>query len=206
MKRVRDLIVDGVLLALPIAAVFFLLVKAIRLVAKVTAPVAALTPPGRLFGIGIADVLAVLGLVVALAMLGALARLRMARQFTAALERSVLHRIPGYRVLKSSLSSYSGSQDADGLRPALVSFDDNTVLGMVVEWSDDADGLVTVFVPGAPSTTSGSVMVVERRRVTLLEGSTAGALRSLSRLGEGLQKLRPASAWTAKAGVPSPIV
>jgi uncharacterized membrane protein len=192
MRRVRELIVDGVLLALPIAAVLFLLVKAIRLVAKVTAPVAELTPPGRLFGIGIADVLAVVGLLLALAALGAFARLRVTRRITTALERSVLHRIPGYMVLKSSLSAYA-REGAEDLRPAFVAFDDNTVLGLVVEWSDVADGMVTVFVPGAPTTTSGSVMIVERRRVTLLHGSTAGALRSLSRLGAGLQSLRPAA-------------
>jgi len=202
MRRLRELVVDGVLLALPIAAVVFLLVKAVRLVGKVTAPVAALTPPGRLFGIGIADVLAVLGLILALAALGAFARLRMARRFTAMLERSVLHRIPGYMVLKTSLTAYA-HEGAEDFRPALVAFDDNTVLGLVVESSEVADGNVTVFVPGAPSTTSGSVMMVSRDRVTVLQGTTAGALRSLSRLGAGLQTLRPAS--TPDGRVTSPV-
>jgi len=138
-------------------------------------------------------VLAVLGLILVLAALGAFARLRMARRFTAMLERSVLTRIPGYMALKTSLSAYA-REGTEELHPAFVDLDNNVVLGLVVESSGTANGTVTVFVPGAPSTTSGAVMMVSRERITPIPGSTAGALRSLSRMGVGLQALRPTTA------------
>ena len=59
IKRLRDLLVDGVLLALPLGAAAYLLYKAISLLIRLLAPVANLLLEGRWFGIAAAEIAAV---------------------------------------------------------------------------------------------------------------------------------------------------
>jgi flagellar biosynthesis protein FliR len=51
MKRLRELLLDGILLALPLGAAAFLLQKVIGLLARLLIPVAQLLPEGRWLGI-----------------------------------------------------------------------------------------------------------------------------------------------------------
>ncbi len=76
----------------------------------------------------------------------------------------MLGKFPGYLMTKSVAADFGGAQSGAGLQPALVSFDHNTVLGYIVEDTASA-GLLTVFVPSAPSAGSGSVAMVPRERV-----------------------------------------
>jgi len=192
LKRLRDLFVDGVLLALPLGAAAYLLHKVLGAVVKALAPVSHLFPDARWFGVGALDLAALALLVAALTGLGGFARSAPGRRLAETLEGVVLSKIPGYLIFKSVVTGFSGDDRDTGLRPALVAFDDNTVLGFVVEASDSADSL-TIFVPSAPSAASGSVVLVPHARVQMLDVSTAAAMRAMKQRGLGLQQLtRPA--------------
>ena len=199
MNRLRELAVDGALLALPLGAAAYLLYKVIGLLMKLLAPVANLLPQSHWLGVGLLELAAVALLVLALIALGAVARSALGRRIAEMIENVVLSQIPGYLMVKSVAAGFSSTGRDTGLRPALVSFDDNTVLGFIVETSD-ADRL-TVFVPDAPSATSGTVMLVSRERVQTLDVSTAGAMRAMKQCGLGLQELARASG-TPQAGPP----
>jgi uncharacterized membrane protein len=188
MNRLRDLLVDGVLLALPLAAAAYLLYKVIGLLKKLLAPVAHLLPEGHLLGIAAIEIAAVVVLLLALIALGVFARSALGRRIAETLEKVVLSKIPGYQIVKSIASDFAGTDGESGLRPALVSFDDNTVLGFIVEESAAGDRF-TAFIPGAPSGGSGSVVLVPRERVQLLDAPTSRALKSMKQRGLGLQQL-----------------
>jgi uncharacterized membrane protein len=193
MSRLRDLLIDGVLLALPLGAAAFLLYKVIVLLKRLLAPVAHLLPEGHLIGIAAVEIAAFVVLLLALLALGVFARSALGRRIAVTLEKVVLSKIPGYQIVKSIAADIAGSDAESGLRPALVSFDDNTVLGFIVEESAAGDRL-TVFIPGAPSSGSGSVVLVPRERVQVLNVPTAGAMKSMKQRGLGLQQLtRPQS-------------
>jgi len=191
LNRLRDLLVDGVLLALPLGAAAFLVYKVLGLLLKVLAPASHLFPNARWFGIGAIDLAAFALLVVALIALGAFARSAPGRRVAGTLESLVLAKIPGYLIAKSVAAGFSSDHDT-GLRPAFVSFDDNTVLGFVVEASEGNDSF-TVFLPGAPGAASGSVVLVPGERVRLLDASTSAAMRAMKQRGLGLQEIARAS-------------
>jgi len=191
VTRLRDLFVDGILLALPLGAAAFLAYKALGLVVKVLGPIAHLFPNARWFGIGAIDLAASALLVVALIALGAFARSAPGRRVAGTLESVVLAKIPFYLIAKSVAAGFSSDHDT-GLRPAFVSFDDNTVLGFVVEASEGNDSF-TVFLPGAPGAASGSVVLVPGERVRLLDASTSAAMRAMKQRGLGLQQIARAS-------------
>jgi len=192
LKRLGDLFVDGVLLALPLGAAAYLLHKVLGAVVKALAPVSHLFPDARWFGVGALDLAALALLVAALTGLGAFARSAPGRRLAETLESVVLSKIPGYLIFKSVVAGFSGDDRDTGLRPALVAFDDNTVLGFVVETSDSDDD-VTVFLPDAPGAASGSVVLVPRQRVRVLDVSTAAAMRAMKQRGLGLQKFAGAA-------------
>ena len=188
MNRLRDLLVDGILLALPLGIAAFLLYRIVGALVSVMAPVAHLLPPGRWFGVAALELAAAALALLGLVALGAFARSAPGRRLVATLDSVVAGKFPGYMMMKSVAADFSGAQSDGGLQPALVSFDDNTVLGYVVEDAGSAE-LVTVFVPSAPSAGSGSVVMVPRERVQPLDVPSNAVRQAMKQRGIGLQEL-----------------
>jgi uncharacterized membrane protein len=154
----------------------------------VMAPVAHLLPQGRWFGIAALELAAVgLALLVLIA-LGAFARSAPGRRLVATIESVVLGKFPGYMMMKSIAADFGGDQADKDMRPVLVSFDDHTALGFIVEQPESAD-MLTVFIPGAPNAGSGSVVLVPCGRTQTLSVPTGHARRSMKQRGIGLQEL-----------------
>jgi uncharacterized membrane protein len=187
--RLRDLFIDGLLLALPLAVMFVLLQKVIAAISKLLAPAQKLLPEANWFGLGLVDLLAVAVLLLGLVAIGAFARSAMGRRLSGWIERIVLRKIPGFLLYKSIVAGFSQEERDTGLTPALVAFDDNVVLGFIVEQADSPEGWVTVFVPAAPTPAAGNVLLMERSRVTPLDVPVSAALHTVTRLGLGLQAL-----------------
>jgi uncharacterized membrane protein len=195
MNKLRDLLIDGVLLALPLGAVAYLLHKMVGLLVPLLKPAMQLLPPGHLFGVAAIDIAALAVLLLSLLALGLFSRSRPGRRVAETLEQLVLSKIPGYLIVKSIAADFSSTEHDEGLRPALVSFDDNQVLGFVVE-QDLATDRVAVFLPGAPSPGGGSVVVVSAARVQLLDAALGVARRTMKQRGLGLLPLLPSVAPT----------
>jgi uncharacterized membrane protein len=185
MNKLRDLLIDGVLLALPLGAVAFLVHKMVGLLVPILTPAAHFLPPGHWLGVAAIDLAALLLLALGLVGLGVFSRSAPGRRVAETLERLVLSKIPGYLIVKSIAADFSSTERDEGLEPALVSFDDNQVLGFIVERDPGADR-VAVFLPGAPSAGAGSVVVVPSARVELLEVSLGAARRTMKQRGLGL--------------------
>jgi uncharacterized membrane protein len=192
MKRLRDLLVDGLLLALPLGAAAFLLLKVIGLLIKLLAPAAHLLPEGHWLGVAAVELMAVVVLFLALLLLGIFARSALGRRTAATIERIVLGKIPGYLIIKNIAQDLAKVDDQSAMRPAIVTLDDNTVLGFIVEDSADA-AMLTVFIPGAPGVASGTVMLLPRTRVELLNVPFQSAMRAMKQRGLGLQALTSAT-------------
>jgi uncharacterized membrane protein len=192
MNKLRDLLIEGILLALPLGAAAYLVNKMIGLLVPLLAPAANLLPPGHWFGVAAIDLAALGLLALGLVGLGVFSRSKPGRRVAETLEQLVLSKIPGYLVIKSIAADFSSTEHEEGLRPALVSFDDNQVLGFVVEHDAAADRLA-VFLPGAPSPGGGNVVVVPGARVQLLDAPLNSARRTMKQRGLGLLQLAAAS-------------
>ena len=188
MNKLRDLLIDGVLLALPLGAAAYLVRKVVLLLVPLLTPAAHLLPPGHWFGVAAIDLAALLLLTLALLALGVFSRSKAGRRVAETLEQLVLSKIPGYLMIKSIAADFGSGEHDEGLRPVLVSFDDNQVLGFMVE-RDDATDRVAVFLPGSPSPAGGNVVVVPSARVQLLDASLGLSRRAMKQRGLGLLQL-----------------
>jgi len=188
MNKLRDLLIDGVLLALPLGAAAYLVHKVVALLVPLLKPAARLLPPGHWFGVAAIDLAALVLLMLALLGMGVFSRSRAGRRVAETLEQLVLSKIPGYLMIKSIAADFGSGEQDEGLRPVLVSFDDNQVLGFMVE-RDDATARIAVFLPGSPSPAGGNVVVVPTARVQLLDASLGLSRRAMKQRGLGLLQL-----------------
>jgi uncharacterized membrane protein len=203
MTRIRDLLADGLMLALPLGAAAFLLYKALELLSKLLLPATYLLPNGRWFGLAAVELAALAVLVLALLALGVFARSTPGRRLAGAIENLVLGKLPFYLIVKNIVADVTSAENTSDMRPALVAFDDHTALGFVVEQSPDCT-LLTAFIPSAPGAATGRVVLVPAARVQLVDDDNMNAMRTMKQRGLGLQALRRAATRTAADSGPQP--
>lgn len=178
---VKTTLVGGLLFLVPVGVTLVILHKAVLALGKVVGPIANQIPVQQVAGIHVRQIIAALVLVLVGFFAGLFARTRPARKLTETLEQLVLRKIPAYRLLKDEAAGATG--DTSNLQVALARFDDNTVLGFIVE--PPTNGIVTVFVPSAPTPAAGTVFYLPENRVQKVDATIADAAKVVRHLGVG---------------------
>jgi uncharacterized membrane protein len=118
--------------------------------------------------------------------LGLVAKSSWVRRIGRSFEKSVLHKIPMYKMLKI-ISGALVEADTDGVSPALIK--DGKGGGdpcYVIE--KHKDGLATVLLPWSPASFAGSIRVVQQSDLDFLSCSLDDFARSLSHIGVGVEE------------------
>jgi uncharacterized membrane protein len=174
---------SGFLILVPIYLATLLLLKAMSAVGKLVHPITALVPdwvPGE----GILSLLIVLLLCF---LIGLAVRTQVGRALREHAERGFLGRIPGYTILRSLTQQMAGESGDKVWKPALAEIEEALVPAFIIE--EFEDGRYTVFVPSSPTPFAGTVYILERTRVHLLEVPFTRALQVISRWGSGAHGL-----------------
>jgi len=188
MARIfRTTVLGGVLFLLPVIVIFVILRQAVALIKPAMAPLVSRFPERPIAGVSVATLAAVAALVVICFLAGLIARSGPARKVTGLLEWTLLAQLPGYMLVKSFFTGAAQFGDAEGVSTVLARIEDAWQLAFLVETHDD--GMKTVFVPGAPSPTSGSVYYLNADRVRPVDIPIQQAVGTIRRLGAGSQEL-----------------
>jgi uncharacterized membrane protein len=182
MGFLKATIVGGVLFLLPVVLVLVVLGHAMRLAGKVAQPIAALLPHA-LVGAGIVTVLAVLVLVLVSFLAGLVARTRPGKRMVRTFEASLFGAVPQYQLVKSMAECLVQVENAEGVKPALISIEGGWQIGYLLEPLEN--GWVAVFLPQAPTPVSGTVMYLPADRVHALDIPMVKAVAIVKRLGVG---------------------
>ena len=137
------------------------------------------------FGVATALSIAMIALVCLLA--GLVAHTLIAQRFVNALESSVLSKIPAYEYLKQESASALGVAEIGELPVVFVPMEGGWQLGVQTEAL--SNGLVSIFVPGAPNPHSGSVFFFSTDAVRPAGIKLAAGLNCLRRCGAGASAL-----------------
>ena len=183
---VTKALVSGFLVAVPVYLAILLLLKAMKSLAGLVRPLAVLRPAGlptEAAEVGLA-LLIVLSVCFAL---GVAVLTEPGRAAAERIQRSVLAKIPGYELVRSLTQQLAGQGRENAWRPALAEIEDALVPAFIIE--EIQDGLYTVFVPSVPSPVVGSVYILRRERVHLVNASFAQTFLALSRWGSGAKDL-----------------
>jgi uncharacterized membrane protein len=171
----------------PFVVLLIVLSKALVLAHKVGDPLAAHLPPEAVFGLHTPLLLAAAVLVLVSFLAGVFARTALAAKMIRRLEDTLLSKVPGYALLKSTGASMLGVEGPAAYPVVYVRFDDSTQLGLRMDELEN--GLVTVFIPGTPDAQSGTVHYLAPARVTPANVKLAAAMQCLKGYGAGSRAL-----------------
>jgi uncharacterized membrane protein len=185
LRFIRTTLAGGFLFLLPIGIIAFFLGKIISVTREVVEPVSKQLPFEAVAGIRSTILLAIV-LIVGLSFIaGFLAKTQLAKLVTKQLEDKLLSRIPAYGLIKSMSADLVGNEEATKHPVVIVEFDD--VRQIAIKMGETAGGQdVIVFVPDSPTPQTGSVLIVEARRVRMTDIPVSRAFVALSSRGVGL--------------------
>ena len=187
MKNIKSVfrsnVIYGVLVLVPLAVIVLLLAEIVEILENLAEPLELQSATSVIGAIIIALVLVLLVCFI----VGAIVRTRLGTWSFERFERKVLFQIPGLKIISNALKGFAEERTA--YRAALVQLygPGTGVLGFVMEENDN--GSLTVFVPSVPTLTVGSLHVVDRDRVTMLEAGSIDVTNCISQWGVGSQKI-----------------
>jgi uncharacterized membrane protein len=179
-------VVAGVLFLAPVLILLVIVYHAVRLLAGILTPVADHIPIQPGFGLDKPQIVAAIVLILIGFLAGLLAQMRFASRLTAALEQVILSKMPGYTLFKAVAQGSAGDKTSN-LKVALANIDDAWLMAFVVE--QHASGLLTVFVPSAPTPTAGSIYYLTEQQIKRLDVPVSEAVKCIMRLGVGSREL-----------------
>jgi len=176
-------VIYGLLVLVPTAIIFLLLEKVVEILEKMAV---AFNLESTLSFV-IAVLLGLLLLFFLCFIIGAFVRTRIGSLSLERLERKVLNQIPGYEIISNVLKGFAEKRTAYPAAMIQLYGQGTAVLGFIMEENDN--GSLTVFVPSAPTLTVGSLHLVDRERVTILEAGSMDVTNCISQWGVGSQKI-----------------
>ena len=193
MKRLRRYLVAGILVWAPLAVTFILLRFAVNLMDKSLAVVPDRYMPEQVLGVHIPGLGVILTFIVLL-VTGMLAANYVGRFVVGGWE-SLLHRIPIVRTIYGGAKNFAEivfSESNDSFKNVLMieyprkglyslAFQTASELGEVQ--ARTGEDVVCCFVPTTPNPTSGFVIMVPRKDVTVLDMEVDEALKMIISLG-----------------------
>lgn len=188
---IRTTIVGGILFLIPLVLVLVLLQKAIEILEKLLAPIAHHLPGMTIVGVSFPQLVAVLILLVIGFVAGLIAKTGMGARLVDRIESVVLRKVPGFTLLKSMTHGKLGGSSDNPVKVALANIDDAWLIAFIME--EQRDGLLTVFVPSAPTPTAGSLYFLTEQQVKRIDVPVQAAVKCIMQLGIGSKQLLAAS-------------
>lgn len=188
---VRSTILGGVFFLAPIIVLIVILAKAFGYAKKGVHAVVVHIPMVSDLRVGVATALSIAVVALVCLLAGFIAQTMIGRRLVNALESSVLSKIPAYEYLKQESASALGVAEIGELPVVFVPMEGGWQLGVQTETL--SNGLVSIFVPGAPNPHSGSVFFFPTEVVRPAGINLAAGLNCLRRCGAGASAL--GAAW-----------
>ena len=184
MEFLKTTAMGGLFVLLPILLLYLLLAETLDMIVALATPIADLFPEGTF---GKVEFPVLVGLILILGVsfvIGLGLRAKIARRSGRWIERTVLDRLPAYSALKSLTTGFAEAGKAGAFKAALlVSADGEREFIYVIE--DHGEDHLTVLIPWAPTAFAGSVKIVDRKRVELLDANLGDVSKVLSHWGVG---------------------
>jgi len=182
----KTTILGGLVFLVPLVVFIVVLAKAAGLMMAVAEPMAEWIPVQSIGGVALANVIALLAVVLLCFVAGLVARAAILRATVAGLESKVLSKVPGYVIIKGMLSGLQ-QDDAHRLNPVLVQFSDSARIGLEIERLDD--GRVVVMTPNYPNPWSGKVTIMSPDQVRRLDLPMTDYMENVERFGQGTNEM-----------------
>jgi len=157
--------IGGVVFLVPVVFLVFILGKAYGFMLVVAQPLANWIPLERFGGVAIANLIALLAIILVCFAAGLLARSAAASETVRRLEDRLLSKIPGYALIRGLKSGFDRGNESS-MKPVTVDLGFGQRAGF--EMQKLPDGRSVVYLPGSPNTWSGITLIVNPDQIEYL--------------------------------------
>jgi uncharacterized membrane protein len=179
----KTTLIGGVLVVIPIYLSILLLLKAMAGVMGLVSPITEGLPTTLPFR----ELIALLMLIASCFLCGIAVRTGPGLRAKNALERSLLEKIPGYALIRGLAGRIVGKQDEQTFTVVLAEIEDALVPAFLVEDCDEDH--CAIFVPSVPTPAAGSIYIIAKARVHLVDVPFTQAVGVISKWGAGSSEL-----------------
>lgn len=176
----------GVLFLLPLVIMGIVLMKAAGFMMIIAEPMSGFLPVDSVGGVALANVIALLLVVLFCFLAGLIARHALAGKAVGQLESKVLVNIPGYMMIKNLLHGFDSSR-VEALKPVAIQLGTAERFGFEIQKLED--GRCVVFIPSSPSAFSGITQVLPSDQVTYLDVPVTKIIEITENFGHGAENL-----------------
>lgn len=183
----KTTILGGLIFLLPLILLITLLGKAVSIMMKVAEPLDNLIPLESIGGIAFVNILAIAGVILACFSAGIAAKSVFGKKFFQSIEDKISI-IPGYTLFKARMTGRIGEKAGKkSLQVILVKFDDLSQIAFEIERTPS--GSVVCFLPGSPDPWSGSIVIVTKDQVELIDADSNDTIKAFERIGTGISTI-----------------
>jgi len=186
MQFVFTTVIGGLLFLVPVVFLIMILTKAASFMMVIAKPMAAWIPVDSIGGVALANVIAIVTVILLCFLAGLVARHALAGKFVKNLESNVLMKIPGYSMIKGVMSGFDAS-DTEGMKPVALKLGTAERVGF--EMQKLPDGRSVIYIPSAPSPWSGVTQVLPPDQVTYLNVPVTKIIEITENYGHGVGEL-----------------
>ena len=183
---IKTTVIGGLVFLVPLIFFIYVLGKAIDFMLVVAEPLADWLPIDTLGGVALANLLAILAVIIVSFIAGLIARHTIADNLVKSLEAKVLNKIPGYAIIKGIKSGFDAS-DVEALKPVALQLGSAERIAFEIEKLQD--GRSMVYIPSAPSPWSGVTQILPADQITYLDVSVTAILELTEKYGFGVEEM-----------------
>lgn len=188
LEFLKTTALGGLFVLLPILLFYLLTAEALELIVALAGPIADLFPEGTFDKIKHPVAMGLILIVGVSFMIGLALRSENGRRLGRWIERTVLGRLPSYDALKNLTTGFAAVRKEGAFKTGVLTHPGGErEIVYIIE--DHGNGQLTVLLPWAPTAFSGSVKVVGRDRIEVLDANLGDVLRVLSQWGVGVRDL-----------------
>lgn len=185
-KIIKDIIIGGVLFIIPLIVVILIAEKAFSLAKLLVKPIVKILVAKEILGVA-ADIIMALGVILFIFFIaGIISRTPAARRSIAGLEDKLLSRIPLYTQLKYLSNNLLKFEQNKSLKTTLVDSDEGKRIAFRIKKINENSSLV--YIPDAPNPWSGSLVLIENKKVKEIDLPVNIAVQIITSLGTESQE------------------
>ena len=186
LTHVRDIAISGFFALLPLYVLFIVVAKAWKSLSSVGAGIAGMFGVKPILGVGGTTIFSGVLVITLWIVIGLLVRFSFMAALSRAAERTMSKYVPGYETYKTiAEEKLQHKVRALDYTSALIRWHEYWRPAYIVE--QDRDGTCVLFLPDAPETNKGHVLLAKQDQVRVLSPITANQLdTSLKKMGRGL--------------------
>ncbi len=176
-------VIGGLVFVIPFIIIVALLLKAIQFMMIVAVPLDSFIPADRIAGVALANLLAILLVIVVCFLAGLAAKSIYAKRLHQSIDSKLKLMLPGYAFIRGFAGSLDKDKADEFLVPVIAKLDDSAQIGFEVERLEN--GIVVIYMPGSPNPWSGNIVYMTENRVEKLNLKFTSIAKTIQRIGIG---------------------